>query len=96
MHKENYLKMKLRYRIRLAYYKWKNERRRKREVRETRQYLAQRILRDLSEGETYRYWPSLHRMEDYEAAFKILGVKYTIGKDGIQNFIQASEEITWK
>lgn len=79
--KENYLKMKLRYRIKIALMKWSDRRREKLDKEENRRYLIDRILLAKKKGHIIVMRDRVYDIEDLKWAFEKIGIKYCIATD---------------
>ena len=88
--------MKLRYRIKIEYWRLRDVIERRRQEKENRRILTKKILEHLSQGKLYYYRPGLFSIKEYVAAFKTLGVKFSVGEDDKGRFIQSLETFTWK
>lgn len=79
--KENYLKMKLRYRIKIAFLKWLDKMHDRRTEREDRRIVTNSILFDKMKGKKIVRYCRVKTVEDYENIFKKIGLNYTVTKD---------------
>lgn len=79
--KENYLKMKLKYRMKIALWKWRDKMHDKRKERKDRRIIIDSILLDKMHGKKIVRYCRIHKVEVYEQIFKKLGLEYTITKE---------------
>lgn len=75
------MKMKLRYRIKIAFWKWRDKMHNRRIERQNSRLLIKSILFDKMIGTKIKRYCRVNTIEDYEYVFKKIGLDYTITKD---------------